>query len=469
MKRPIRSLPDGVQDLLPPQAWELERIRREVLDLFRDWGFDYIEPPLIEYLDALLVAGGQDLDLQTLKMVDQRSGRLLGVRADMTSQAARIDASHLNADGVTRLCYAGPVVHANPRGVLESRVPIKAGAELFGSPALEADAEVIALMVEVLRTLGSKRRNRHWHLCPIENCPQIFFGSRGGWDAHVASRRKHPEWHEKVDDADQRKRLFGDEFDWWFKDPAKSDEAGSDSPESIHPNPVLVLGHMGIYRALARTLELDEWDERALFAAVQSKAEADVVQMVGIQPQADLLAALPRLMGREEVLAEARSLLRKAPREALQAVDALERLATLAMRRCPEAELRFDLAELAGFGYHNGPVFAAFHGGQGQALARGGRYDGIGAAFGRARPATGFDVNLKRLLNRVPAGLEPTVWAPWAADWQQAKALSEAVRRTREAGWRVLPALGAEDLKPAGCVAHFAWRRDRWRLVKTRN
>ncbi len=330
MKREFWCLPDGVDELLPPQAWKLEQIRRQVLDLFHAWGFDYIEPPLIEYLDALLVAGDRDLDLQTLKVVDQRSGRLLGVRADMTSQAARIDASRLGSEGVTRLCYAGPVVHANPPAVLESRVPVKAGAEIFGAAGLDADAEVIALMVEVLRTVGVGHLNRGQYPCPLE--------------------------------------------------------------------PVIVLGHMGIYHALVQSLNLDDRDKRALFAAVQSKAEADIAHLVGTCAQADLLMALPRLMGREAALDEARRVLEQAPCEARQAIDALDRLAMLVADRCPNVELRFDLAELAGFGYHNGPVFAAFYGDHGRALARGGRYDGIGAPFGRARPATGFDVNLNRLL-----------------------------------------------------------------------
>ena len=460
MKRPVWSLPDGVEDLLPPQAWELERIRRKVLDIFRNRGFDYIEPPLIEYLDALLVAGGRDLDLQTLKAVDQRSGRLLGVRADMTSQAARIDASRLgNAEGVTRLCYAGPVTHANPQGVLESRVPIKTGAEIFGSPALEADAEVVALMLEVLDAVGSQRRNRRRHLCPIPYCPKIFLGSRSGWDRHAGSLNKHPEWHPEIEDEVKRKELFKEEYpEWsgWIEDPAPQDSA-----------PVVVLGNMGIYRALTRPLGLDEGSEHSLFAAVQSKSESDIRALAGSGGLADLLVALPKLMGRIEDLEGACLELAGAPAEAGGELTRLRRLAELLRDRCPDAALRFDFAELAGFGYHNGPVFAAFHGDHGQALARGGRYDGIGATFGRARPATGFDVNLKRLLNSAPADDQPIVWVPWAKG-EQAKALSEQARRMLQEGWRVLSALGAKDPKPAGCDAHFSWQSDRWRLIKAR-
>ena len=342
MKSKFWRLPDGVDDLLPPRAWELELVRRKVLDIFHNWGFDYIEPPLIEYLEALLVAGGRDLDLQTLKAVDQRSGRLLGVRADLSSQAARIDASRLGAQGVSRLCYAGPVVHANPQNPMDSRVPIKAGAEIFGSAELEADAEVIALMVEVLQaTVGE-----NW------------------------KTSKHPEWHPEVED----------------------------------PAPLVVLGNMGIYRALTRPLELDEDSEHSLFAAVQSKSESDIRALVGTGGLADLLVALPQLMGRIEDLEGACLELAGAPAEVGSELARLQRLVELLRDRCPNADLRFDLAELAGFGYHNGPVFAAFHSGHGQALARGGRYDGIGATFGRKRPATGFDVNLKRLIKARPAG-----------------------------------------------------------------
>ena len=149
-------LPAGVDELLPPAAWALEQVRRRVLDVFHSWGFEYIDPPIIEYLDALLVGSGDDMDLQTLKVIDQRSGRLLGVRADMTAQAVRIDAHSLPVEGVQRLCYAGNVVLANPLGPLDTRVPLKAGAELFGAPTLAADAEVGARMLEVLSCVGSE-------------------------------------------------------------------------------------------------------------------------------------------------------------------------------------------------------------------------------------------------------------------------------------------------------------------------
>jgi ATP phosphoribosyltransferase regulatory subunit len=367
-------LPEGVDELLPPAAWELELVRRRVLDVFRTWGFEYVDPPVIEYLDALLVGTGTDMDLQTLKAVDQRSGRMLGVRADMTSQAARIDAHSRPAEGVQRLCYAGSVVFANPASVLDTRVPLKAGAEVFGSESLAADAEVIALLVDVLRAVGV---------------------------------------------------------------------------ESL----VLVLGHMGIYQGLVAPLELAAGERQALFSAVQSKSETDVADVLNGRCGGSALAhfeRLPSLMGRRDVLDGAREALAGAPPAVGKALDALMHLAELVAARCPDVELRFDLAELAGYGYHNGPVFSAFQADRGSALARGGRYDGIGGAFGRARPATGFDVSLKQLVRRNLAG-ELAIWAPWVDDAAARRELLKKQRRLRAAGEIVVAAVSKEEQTPARC------------------
>lgn len=389
-------LPDGVDELLPPEAWALEQVRREVLDVFNSWGFDYIEPPVVEYLDALLVGAGpngglghqDDLDLQTLKVVDQRSGRLLGVRADMTAQAVRIDAHSRPSERVQRLCYAGPVVLANPAAALDSRVPLKAGAEIFGAPGLAADVEVICLLLEILERTGVEA-------------------------------------------------------------------------------PVLVLGHMGIYLSLVAPLGLDAFTERQLFAAVQSKSEADIGELIGERSDAALLERLPTLMGGREVLEEARAAVAGGPPGAVAAVDALEALADGVLLRNPPVEVRYDLAELAGYGYHNGPVFSAYQADQGRAIARGGRYDGIGAPFGRSRPATGFDVNLRQLIGLSPAGtVGPSIWAPWTGglDGDEAVMLAAEVRRLRAAGERVVMALDGEDGAPAGCDRQLSYLAGEWKV-----
>ena len=376
------QLPDGVDELLPPVARQMEHLRREVLDVFHSWGFDLIDPPLLEYLDSLLVASGGDLDLQTLKTTDQRSGRLLGIRADLTSQAVRVDAQHGSSDGVSRLCYAGPVVFANPVGVHESRVPMKAGAEIFGVPGLEADAEIVALMQQVL--------------------------ARGG-----------------LDDL------------------------------------VLVLGHMGLFRALLADAQLDEDTTAALFAAVQLKSETDICALVPAGPLRD------QLMGDRGVLDEARRALGAGSAAAGRAIDELEALSELIAVRLPQTSLSYDLSELAGFGYHTGPLYAAYHRRQGRALARGGRYDGVGAAFGRDRPATGFDVNLKPLLSTQQS------FRPATAVWVGAQTLQEsaAAARTallrridelRAAGRRVVMGLATTESPPADCKSQLSLEEGQW-------
>ncbi len=402
-------LPDGVEDLLPPDAAALEALRRRVLDVFRAWGFEYIEPPLIEYLDALLVGSGGDLDLQTLKVVDQRSGRLLGVRADITSQAARIDAHALGARGVQRLCYAGTVVHAMPSEVLDSRIPFKAGAEIFGASDLSADAEVIALLVEVLAAGGIT-------------------------------------------------------------------------------HPVLVLGHVGIYQQLVQPLGLAPAAERALFAAVQSKSQTDIAAIVSDRPGAAQWVLLPTLMGRRDVLSRARDCLQGAPAGVFAALQSLERLADMVRARVPDLDLRFDLAELAGYGYHTGPVFTAYQDergnarARGSAIARGGRFDGAGAALGQPgdRSATGFDVSLKLMLDGAAQAL-PAIWAPLspvsaasagASRDGSAEALHDAersarIRALRAAGEIVVAALAADEAPPSRCDRILLWSGGQW-LVQPR-
>ena len=381
-------LPRGVDELLPPRAWDLEILRRRVLDVFVAWGFDYVDPPLIEYLDALLVGSGEDLDLQTLKVVDQVSGRQLGVRADMTSQAVRIDAHSIITDGVQRLCYAGPVVFASPQNSQDSRVPLKAGAEIFGAPSLVADAEVIALMLEVMR----------------------------------------------IADIQQ---------------------------------PVLLLGHMGIYRNLVAELIsakiLRSEDQQELFKRIQRKGESDIINLLGDSKQAQMMAALPNLMGDVSALDEARRVLAKASTSVHEALDELATLANMITIHQADVDLRIDVSELSGYGYHNGPVFAVYHPQHGQALAQGGRYDGVGKVFGRARPATGFDISLKQLLggNSTP---EPVYFAPHVKEGQRAS-LFAAVAKLREQGHRVVVALSVDEVAPNNCVGRLENQSGQWQGV----
>lgn len=383
-------LPAGVDQVLAPRARQLEMLRRHVLDVFHSWGFDYVEPPIIEFADSLLVGGDETLDLQTLKVVDQMSGRLLGVRSDMTAQAVRIDAHNQqrNPTGApARLCYAGTVVHAVPFGVHGSRVPLKAGAEIFGVADSSADAEVVALLVDILQRSGMTE-------------------------------------------------------------------------------PTVVLGHMGIYRALVADLGLDAQLTSALLAAMQSKSETDIVELLPAGAARDLLVRLPTLMGGHSVFADARSAIGSQHPKALAALDELERLAGLVDDRCQSLQLRFDLAELAGFGYHNGPLFSAYHPQVGHAVARGGRYDNLGVAFGSTpRAATGFDVNLRPLLDNALAELTAVPEAIWVAPQVAVAARSATeIQRLRAAGHRVVVALTATEQPSSDCTKQLVQKAETWSL-----
>ena len=375
-------LPHGVDDLLPPQAAALESLRRRVLDLFQAWGFEYVEPPLVEYLDSLLVGSGRDLDLQTLKVIDQQSGRMLGIRADMTSQAIRIDAHSRRQDGIQRLCYAGPVVRANPRGALDARIQFKAGAELFGSTSPAADAEVILLMLEALQVAG------------------------------VAA-------------------------------------------------PVLLLGHMGVFRALVSGLDLSAAQSRQLFDAVQRKSETDIAELVAATGAPALLIGLPAMLGDRTVLATARQAWQSAPPAVHAALAELEAVADQVQAAAPAVAVRYDLSELSGYGYHNGPVFAAYQADQGAPVAQGGRYDGIGAHFGHGRPATGFDMNLLQVLTATAA--PRAIWVPFMAG-RDAKREAR-IRALRSAGDVVIQALAADEPAPARCVRELVASGDDWVLT----
>jgi len=385
-------LPEGVDEMLPPRAAALEQLRRRILDTYRSWGYELIVPPFIEFLDSLLIGGAPDLDLQTFRLTDQLSGRMMGVRADMTPQAARIDAHQLRRDSVARLCYLGTVLHTRPEGPGHSRSPVQVGAEVYGHGGIESDVEIITLMLETLRLAGV-------------------------------------------------------------------------------PPAHLDLGHVGIYRALAREAALDADTENRLFDALQRKASGEIRQLLeGLAggEQRDRLAALVELNGGVEILDQAGERLRGAGQGVRSALQDLWGLAATLERREPGVTLHFDLAELSGYRFHNGVVFAAFLPGHGKAVARGGRYDGIGGAFGRARPATGFSADLKVLLSMVtnPA-LDASETDGILAPWSDAPELLSTVRRLREDGERVVTALpGHQDTPSAlGCGRRLVELDGRWQVA----
>ena len=370
-------LPEHIEDVLPAEARAIERLRRAILDLFESHGFELVAPPLLEYLESLLSGTGRDLDLATFKLVDQLSGRMLGVRADHTPQVARIDAHLLNRKGVARLCYCGSVLHTVPAGMTKMREPIQIGAEMYGHAGLEADVEIVNLMIDALKVAGLER---------------------------------------------------------------------------IH----IDLGHPGIYRALTEKSGLNAEDSEALFHAVQQKDAPRALELGG-----EVVAALTALNGPRGTIAKARQQLTSLPAVTL-ALNSLERLASQC--EAPGVEISVDLAELGGFNYESGLVFAAFTPASPDAIARGGRYDEVGASFGRARPATGFTMDLRQL-----AGLarreEPgeKILAPALDD----ASLKDAIAQLRAAGSVVIVEMpGTEAHRDElGCARKLEKKDGKWRVT----
>jgi ATP phosphoribosyltransferase regulatory subunit len=380
-------LPEGIEEILPPAAMRLERLRRRLLDLYAGWGYELVIPPLIEFLESLLTGAGDDLELQTFKLTDQLSGRMMGVRADMTPQVARIDVHLLKRHGPVRLCYIGKVLRTRADGFGGSRSPYQAGVELYGHRGHESDLEVLSLMLETLAVAGV-----------------------GG--AH------------------------------------------------------LDLGHVAIFRELARRAGLDREREALLFEALQRKALPEIRQQLAAwappAPYDGLLLALAELNGGPDVLDAADARLAAAGPVVLDALATLRRLIVALRRQWPELPIHVDLAELRGYHYHTGVVFAAYVPGQGQAVAQGGRYDEIGQVFGRARPATGFSTDLATLLllGSTPDAVSGGIYAPAVADI----GLDRRVAELRGRGERVIRELPGAALEPDdwGCDRILAQREGEW-------
>jgi ATP phosphoribosyltransferase regulatory subunit len=384
-------LPEGIEELLPAQAQRLERLRRAVLDLFTSWGYELVTPPLVEYLDSLLTGTGNDLDLQTFKLTDQMNGRMMGVRADITPQVARIDAHRLS-DRKTpvRLCYQGTVLHTRGDGLGGARSFTQIGAELYGHGGVESDAEMVNLMLDTLTLAGV---------------------------------------------------------------------------DSVYVD----LGHVGIFRALTQAAGLDAEQEGQLFDALQRKAVPEIqalLEALSVDPGIrQAFEDLVWLNGDAEVLDKARLAL-KGNAAALKALDEVSQVAERVNQQQPNLQLHFDLAELRGFHYHTGVVFAAYQAGQGRAIAQGGRYNDIGEVFGRARPATGFSADLRALaeLGTENAIAKKTIFAP--AD--DSPGLIEKIRELRAAGRRVICELPGQsgDALTAGCQQILVMQDGRWDVVE---
>ncbi|MDD5321488.1 MAG: ATP phosphoribosyltransferase regulatory subunit [Methylococcales bacterium] len=382
-------LPDGIEEILPEDARHLESLRCKLLELFACWGYDLVIPPFIDFLDSLLTGSGHDLDLQTFKLTDQISGKMLGVRADMTPQVARMDAHNLKHDWPTRLCYVGTILHTRGDPLEKTRSPMQIGAELYGHAGLESDVEVIRLMLEMLAITGLL---------------------------------------------------------------------------NVH----LDLGHVGIYRALSKQAGLTGIQESELFDVLQRKARPELAELIeNFSIDNDLKAMflkLPELNGGQETINKARAVFLKADEDVKQALAELEAIAEKLAAPFPSLPISFDLAELRGYHYHTGVVFAAFVPSVGREIARGGRYDNIGAVFGRARPATGFSADLKLLsaLGKQSFQIEQRelIFAPFLDD----AALNEKIRDLRARQQAVVQQLPGQkgSAKELGCTSILEQENQNW-------
>lgn len=377
-------LPEYIEDVLPAEAIRMEHVRRRLLDLFRVHGYQLVIPPLLEYLESLTTGAGHDLDLATFKVVDLLSGRLMGVRADITPQAARIDAHLLNRQGVTRLCYAGSVLRTRPDGLAQTREPLQIGAELFGHAGIESDVEIQQLLVKGLQTVGVQAL-------------------------------------------------------------------------------LLDFSHVGIFRSLVRRGGIGAELEPDLLGALQNK---DKVELAALSRDLDAevreaLLALTDLNGSADVLDLAQQRL-PAYEEISQALNDLRHIAR--QLSGANVEVSFDLAELRGYHYHSGLVFAAYAQGCAAPLAQGGRYDEVGSAFGRARPATGFSLDLRGLSSALPAPVSQAgILAPQGGD----AALLRRIEELRAAGEIVVVDLPGHEAHRAelGCDRALVRKAGGWEVA----
>lgn len=383
------ALPEYIEDILPAEALKIEMMRRRVLDWLFVNGYELVGPPLLEYVESLLTGSGGQMNLRVLKVVDQLSGRMMGLRADMTPQVARIDAHLLNRKGITRLCYAGSVLHARPSGLTRTREPLQIGAELYGHQGLESDLEIQRLMLQSLAIAG------------VGN---------------------------------------------------------------IH----LDLGHVAVFRGLIRSTGISPDLEMELSGALQGKDKAALKELcAGLKKLVDAsvreaLLLLPELYGDENVLTLARSALPPYP-EIMKALDELEMVAG---ELSPLVDtLAFDLADLRGYHYHSGMVFAAYTDNCPNAIAVGGRYDEVGKAFGRARPATGFSMDLRELSGLMSSDSYPRgILAPFI---KEDRALEKKIEQLRNEGQIVIVALpGHEnDVSSFNCDKKLVSENGVWSIV----
>lgn len=377
-------LPDGIQDVLPKDAIRLEALRRRLLDLYQSWGYELVFPPLVEYLESLLTGSSHDLELMTCKITDQLTGRLMGVRADITPQVARLDAHCLPHEHTARYCYSGTILTTLPQGLSTSRAPIQIGAELYGCAGVAADIEIIRLMLTTLLQAG---------------VPQIH----------------------------------------------------------------LDLGHVAVFRELAKAAQLSVEQESQLFDIYQRKSLPELQALGSQLPQAEWFVALGQLSGGVQVIEQAQLAFAHAPDKVKQALADIQTIVQALQGFADNVSISVDLSELRGYHYHTGLVFAAYTAHSAAEIAKGGRYDCIGEAFGRARPATGFSADLKTLVSFVEqVAATRKIFAPAIDD----NSLQIMMTQLRYQGHIVIQAL-TDDRSTAqqlGCTQQLVLRQQTWQV-----
>jgi ATP phosphoribosyltransferase regulatory subunit len=377
-------LPEFIEDVMPAEATRIESLRRQLLDLFKVHGYQYVIPPTLEYVESLITGTGRDLDIATFKVVDQLTGRMMGLRADTTPQAARIDAHMLNHKGVSRLCYAGTVLRTSPSGLARTREPFQVGAELFGHAGVESDIEIQRLMIKALKTIGIT-------------------------DLHMD------------------------------------------------------LSHVGIFESLIEAGDIDEALEGELNAALLSKDKTLVAELaINLDDTIkQALISLTELNGDMHVLGQAKAVLPPLPK----ITKALQDLAVVADKLGDlNLQIGFDLSELRGYHYHSGLVFAAYAKSYSGPLALGGRYDEVGVSFGRARPATGFSLDLRGVVTALDsATLSKGILAPFSDE----ASLLEKIESLRNEGQIVVQALHNDktSVTELNCDKELKHQHGEWQVV----
>ena len=381
-------LPDGVADVLFEEAQKQEVLRHNLTQQLIGYGYQLVCPPMIEFTESLLSEASEDLKRQTFKIIDQLSGRLMGVRADITPQILRIDA-HQGGEGIARYCYAGHVVHTLPSGLFGSRIPLQLGAEIFGCASLAADIELIDVLFTLINSLNM--------------------------------------------DA------------------------------ALH----IDLGHVAIFKRLAVLAKLLESDTEHLMHLYANKNLPELKRVCQSLPMGDDFYALARFGHDMDHLLSKLSETAQQDIQIAEAIDELQRL-TCYLQDHWQCQVSIDVTELSGYHYHTGIVFNGYINSETQPLVRGGRFDGLQSHTQQPRAATGFSMDVSRLLSHTKLDAPTIVVVDYnaliGADEVQLQLLEQQLASLRGKGYRVTRPLDAHDC-PKDSSHRLSFIDNQWQLI----